>query len=165
MAYDGGYGGYQRSYGGPAPPQRSATAQFDGGSRQQYGAPQQYDEYQNGYGYDDYNGGNNGAYGQDYGGQYQDQGYGRGPPQQRDPYAPGPGRGRPMPGGRGGGPIQRSMTADPHRGAQYPPRGGMGPGPGRGGPAGRGGMRPAPYASNSDPAGKFSVNTRSRMII
>ncbi|CAM1502015.1 Fc.00g039990.m01.CDS01 [Cosmosporella sp. VM-42] len=155
MAYEGGYGGQQRPYGGPAP-QRDAPQQYGGAPPpQQYGAPQQYNDYQDGYGYEEHNGGHagNGGYGQDYGEQYQDAGYGRNPPPQQDPYGPGPGRGgRPMPGGRGGGPIHRPMTADGHRNGPYPPRGGMGPGPGRGGPPGRGGIRPAPHGANSDPA-------------
>ncbi|KAM5379606.1 hypothetical protein ACJZ2D_003800 [Fusarium nematophilum] len=152
MAYEGGYGGQQRSYGGPAP-QRHAPRQHGGAPPQQYGAPQQYDDYQGGNGYDDFDGG----YGQDYGGQYQDHNYGRGPPPPQDQYGPGPGRGgRPMPGGRGG-PVPRPQTADPHRGRPHPPRGGMGPGPGRptpNGPPGRGGMRPGPYGANSDPAAR-----------
>ncbi|KAM5346892.1 hypothetical protein ACJ41O_009897 [Fusarium nematophilum] len=49
MAYEGGYGGQQRSYGGPAP-QRHAPRQHGGAPPQQYGAPQQYDDYQGGNG-------------------------------------------------------------------------------------------------------------------
>ncbi|KAF4448195.1 hypothetical protein F53441_8356 [Fusarium austroafricanum] len=146
MAYDGGYGSQQRPYGGQGPPSH-APRPHGNAPPQQYGAPQQYDEYQQGYGHNDYNGSSV----QDYGGQYQDQNYGRGPPAQ-DLYGRG---GRPMPGPRGGL-IPRPQTADPHRGQQRP-RGGPTPGPGRGipnGHPGQGGMRPGPYATNSDPAAR-----------
>lgn len=145
MAYEGGYGGQQRPYGGQAPP-RHAPRQQANATPQQYGASQQYDEYHQDYGY---------GSGQDFGGQRQDQNYGRGPPPQ-DQY----GRGASVIPGPRGGPIPRPQTADPHRGQQRPPRGGPMPGPGRGipnGHPGQGGIRPGPYASNSDPAGEFQT--------
>ncbi|KAG4284114.1 hypothetical protein FPRO06_08493 [Fusarium proliferatum] len=142
MAYEGGYGGQQRPYGGQAPP-RHAPRQQVNAPPQQYGASQQYDEYHQDYGY---------GSGQDFGGQRQDQNYGRGPPPQ-DQYGRG---GSVIPGPRGG-PIPRPQTADPHRGQQRPPRGGPMPGAARGipnGHPGQGGIRPGPYASNSDPAAR-----------
>ncbi|RBA18600.1 hypothetical protein FPRO05_10248 [Fusarium proliferatum] len=142
MAYEGGYGGQQRPYGGQAPP-RHAPRQQVNAPPQQYGASQQYDEYHQDYGY---------GSGRDFGGQRQDQNYGRGPPPQ-DQYGRG---GSVIPGPRGG-PIPRPQTADPHRGQQRPPRGGPMPGAARGipnGHPGQGGIRPGPYASNSDPAAR-----------
>ncbi|KAG4270805.1 hypothetical protein FPRO04_02786 [Fusarium proliferatum] len=142
MAYEGGYGGQQRPYGGQAPP-RHAPRQQVNAPPQQYGASQQYDEYHQDYVY---------GSGQDFGGQRQDQNYGRGPPPQ-DQYGRG---GSVIPGPRGG-PIPRPQTADPHRGQQRPPRGGPMPGAARGVPnghPGQGGIRPGPYASNSDPAAR-----------
>lgn len=139
MDYEVGYGGQQRPYGGRGP----APRQHGGAPPQQYDAPQHYNENQGGYGYDNYNGGS----GQEYAAQHQDNGYGRGPPPPQDPYGRG---GHPMPGPRGG-PIPRSQTADPHRGQQRRPP------PDRGMPNGhhtQGGMRPAPFAANSDPAAR-----------
>ncbi|KAJ0300005.1 hypothetical protein COL516b_008743 [Colletotrichum fioriniae] len=152
-----GYPG-QRPYGGGPPAPRPGPG--PGPSPAQRGPPQQYDNYQqDGYGYDYYD---DGGYDQNYGGQYQDPNYGRGPPPNQgyppqDYYGGGPGPNGPPRGGRPpqmgrGGPIARPPTADGNRGG-YPPRGGGGP-PGRGGfPMGRGG-RPAPYerSANSDPA-------------
>ncbi|KAI5464147.1 hypothetical protein BGZ63DRAFT_145894 [Mariannaea sp. PMI_226] len=136
--YDGGYG---QQRGGPVPRHHD-----NGPPQQQYGTPQQHNDYHNGQGYDDYNRG----YDQGYNGGHQDPNYGR-PPPPRDPYGPGPGRG--MPGGRGGPP--RSQTAEPYR-RQPPPRGPP-PGPMRGmphGAGGRGGMRPGPPTGYPDPAGR-----------
>ncbi|KAF6811962.1 chitin synthase activator [Colletotrichum sojae] len=155
-----GYPG-QRPYGGGPPAPRPGP----GPGPAPRGPPppqQQFDGYQqDGYGHDYYD---DGGYGPDYGGQYQDQNYGRGPPPPpnqgyppQDYYGPGPGPNGPARGGRPppqmgrGGPIARPPTADGVRGG-YPP--------GRGGPAGRGGFpigrggRPAPYerSANSDPA-------------
>ncbi|KAJ4263979.1 hypothetical protein NW762_006017 [Fusarium torreyae] len=152
MANEAGYGGQQRPYGGQAPP-RPAPRQHGGAPAQQNYGAQQYDDYQGGCGYDDYNA----APVQEYGGQSQDYDYGRGPPP-HDPYGRG---GRPMPAARGG-PIPRPQTADPHRGHPRPSRGGPAPGPGRGmpnGPPGQGGMRPGPYAANSDPTARRPMNT------
>ncbi|RGP65719.1 hypothetical protein FLONG3_9082 [Fusarium longipes] len=138
--YDVGYGGQQRQ--GPA---RPAPRQYGNVPPQQYGTQPQDDQHQRGYGYDGYDGGP----GQGFGGQYQDQGYGRGPPPQ-DPYGRG---GRPTPAPRGG-PIPRPQTADPHRGQHRPPPP-RGPGPGMpNGFSAQHGMRPGPYAANSDPAGE-----------
>jgi hypothetical protein len=139
--YEGGYGGQQQQ----GPP-RPAPRQHVGATPQQYGTQPNYDRHQRGHGYDEYDGGPN----QGYGGQYQDQSYGRRPPP-HDLYGRG---GRPMPGPHGE-PIPRSQTADPHRGPQRhpPPRGGPGLGMSNGHPA-QNGMRPGPYAANSDPAGE-----------
>ncbi|KAF5667961.1 hypothetical protein FHETE_5501 [Fusarium heterosporum] len=156
MEYEASYGGQQRPYGGQAPP-RTAPRQHTGAPPQQYGASQHHGN-QGGYGYDNYSGGS----GQEYAGQYQDNGYGRGPPQPpQDPYGRG---GRPMPDPRGGpiprpqtadphrdGPVHRPQTADPHRGQQRRP------GPDRSMPnghPGQGGMRPGPFAANSDPTAR-----------
>ncbi|EKJ68096.1 hypothetical protein FPSE_11696 [Fusarium pseudograminearum CS3096] len=139
--YEGGYSGQQRQ----GPP-RPAPRQHNGAPPQQYGTQPHYDRHQRDHGYDKYDGGPS----QGYGGQYQDQGYGRGPPP-HDPYGRG---GRPMPGPHGG-PIPRSQTADPHRGQQRPPphRGSPGPGMSNGHPA-QNGIRPGPYAANSDPTAR-----------
>ncbi|WYZ45606.1 hypothetical protein EsH8_VIII_000922 [Colletotrichum jinshuiense] len=160
-----GYPG-QRPYGGGPPAPRPGPGPGPGPGPAPRG-PQQFDGYQqDGYGYDQYD---DGGYGPDYGGQYQDPNYARGPPPnqgypQQDYYGGGgPGPGGPGPNGPGrgggrppqmgrGGPIARPPTADGGRGA-YPPRGG-GPG-GRGGfPNARGGGRPGLYerSANSDPA-------------
>ncbi|KAM0289244.1 hypothetical protein ACHAO9_006201 [Fusarium lateritium] len=137
MDYEVGYGGQQQPYGGRGP----APRQHGGAPPQQYGAPQHYNENQGGYGYDNYNGGS----GQEYAGQRQDNGYGRGPPPQ-DPYGRG---GHPMPGPRGG-PIARPQTADPHRGQQRRPAPDRMPN----GHHMQGAMRPAPFSTNSDPAAR-----------
>ncbi|OIW31368.1 hypothetical protein CONLIGDRAFT_315895 [Coniochaeta ligniaria NRRL 30616] len=165
MAYNGGYEAQGRPYAGPAaarpaPQQRQQypPGPPGPGGQQQYNAPppQQYDQYQDdyGYGYDDGYGGN--GYDQGYDEQYDDMNYGRGPapnqnyPPQQDYYGPPPGRGGPPRGrGRGGPPMGRPPPPD----GPYPPRGG-GPGPGRGGyPPGRGGRPPVERHGNSDPTG------------
>ncbi|KAF9871908.1 hypothetical protein CkaCkLH20_10540 [Colletotrichum karsti] len=155
-----GYPG-QRPYGGGPPAPRPGPGPGPAPMPRGAPPPQQYDNYQqDGYGYDYYD---DGGYGPDYGGGYQDQNYGRGPPPpnqgypQQDYYGGGPppngpGRGgRPPPQMGRGGPIARPPTADGARGGYPPARGGP---PGRGGfPMGRGG-RPGPYerSANSDPA-------------
>ncbi|KAH7358123.1 SKT5 protein [Plectosphaerella cucumerina] len=148
MAYQqqGGYGA-QRPYQGPPPGQRMPPPRdpyHPGPSQQQYGGQQQqYDNHQDGYSQDQYG---DGGYAQDYGGQYQADGYGRPPPNRgyppQDQYGPGPGQGGRPP------PMARPPTADSARGPA--PRGGHPP-PGRGPPGG--GPRPGPYdrAPNSDP--------------
>lgn len=148
MAYEGGYQAQQRPY-----PQQSRPIPARGPGPY---APQQprYDDYQGDPGYDYYDGG---GYGPEYGDQYQDQGYARGPPpdqryppQSRSDYpAHAPGRGGPpMGAGRShpGGPLQRAQTMEP-------PRGGPPPGPGRGypnAPPGRGGA-PGGYGRGPPP--------------
>ncbi|TDZ18115.1 Chitin synthase regulatory factor 3 [Colletotrichum orbiculare MAFF 240422] len=152
-----GYPG-QRPYGGGQPAPRPGPGPAP------RGPPQQYNDYpQDGYGYDQYD---DGGYGPDYGGQFQDPNYGRGPPPpnqgypQQDYNGPGPGYGpgrggRPPPQMGRGGPIARPPTADGVRGG-YPPS--------RGGPAMRGafppgrGGRPAPYerSANSEPTANRS---------
>ncbi|GKT71560.1 chitin synthase activator [Colletotrichum tofieldiae] len=156
-----GYPG-QRPYGGPPPAPRPGPGPGPAPASRSP-PPQQYDNYQqDGYGYDYYD---DGGYGPEYGGQYQDPNYGRGPPPPNQGYPPqeyyggGPGPGGPPRGGRPpqmgrGGPVARPPTADGVRGA-HPPRGAPG---GRGGfPMGRGG-RPAQYerSANSDPARPLS---------
>ncbi|KAK1730052.1 uncharacterized protein BDZ83DRAFT_422079 [Colletotrichum acutatum] len=70
-----GYPG-QRPYGGGPPAPRPGPG--PGPAPAQRGPPQQYDNFQqDGYGYDYYD---DGGYDQNYGGQYQDPNYGRGPP-------------------------------------------------------------------------------------
>ncbi|XDG07386.1 hypothetical protein ABKA04_007001 [Annulohypoxylon sp. FPYF3050] len=136
MAYNGGYQDQQRPYAGPAA--RAPRGPPRDGYPQ---APQQYDQYQDGYdyGYDEYDNG----YQQDYG-PPQDMNYGRRPPPNQgyppqdmygSPGPGGPGRGRPPPPGAGG-------RGGPMRGPPFP-RGGGPPGPGRGYPPNRGG-RPGP---------------------
>ncbi|KAJ9155670.1 Chitin synthase regulatory factor 3 [Pleurostoma richardsiae] len=161
MAYDGGYQGQQRPYNGPVAPRPAPQRQYPAApGPDQYGAPQQFDQYQDdySYGYDQYGGGN---YDQGFSGQYGDANYApRGPPNQnyppqRDYYGPGPnggpGGGRPpIPGGRGA-PMQRPPTADGPR-VPYPGP----PGPGRGyppnGPPGRGRPPPPDRTATSDPS-------------
>lgn len=165
MAYNGGYEGQGRPYAGlatarPAPQQRQQYPPGppgQGGQQFNGPPPQQYDQYQDdyGYGYDDGYGGN--GYGPGYGEQYDDMNYGRGPPPnqkyppQQDYYGPPPGRGgAPRGRGRGGAPMGRP----PPLGGQYPPGSG-GPGPGRGGyPPARGGRPPTERHGNSDPTGE-----------
>ncbi|KAL2150309.1 hypothetical protein VTH82DRAFT_7985 [Thermothelomyces myriococcoides] len=163
--YDGGVGGGRQYGGGPGPQRPPPQRHYPpgpGGPQQYNGPPpQQYDQYQDeyGHGYDGYGHGYDQGYDQGYGGQYDDGGYGRGPPPsqdyyQQDYYDPGPpGPGRGMPGGRGG--PMRPPPGGPDRGGPYPPRGGgYPPGPGGRGPPppGRGG-RPGPgdRAPHSDP--------------
>ncbi|KAH8661951.1 hypothetical protein BX600DRAFT_512838 [Xylariales sp. PMI_506] len=127
MAFNGPYPEQQRPYAGPAAQRPAARGNFP--------PQQQFDPYQDGYGYDQqYDDG----YGNDYGPPPPDMNYGRGGP---DPYGPGPGRG----GGR-----------PPQRGGRGGPRGGgPGPGPGRGGFPGPGrGGRPGPLerSASSDPS-------------
>ncbi|ROT37630.1 hypothetical protein SODALDRAFT_201517 [Sodiomyces alkalinus F11] len=161
MAYQGGYPS-QHAYGhggaGPRPP--PPRDPYQPGPPRHVEPPQQH--YDRGY-HDDYDYDHHDGYGQDYvrQHQHQDPGYGRGPPQNNqgyphtDQYGPGQGRGdRPPPMGRGG-PMPRSMTADPSRGGPYPSRGGHAGH--RGGYANRpppgGPVRPVQYerSANSDP--------------
>lgn len=167
MAYEGAYQA-QRPYSGPRQP-RADPGPYP---------PRQprHDDYQGGPGYDYYDDGS--GYGPEYGGQYQDPGYARGPPLDHrspprsrsdypgQPHLQNPGRGGPpMPGGRGGpgGPLQRAQTMEPMGNGPYPARGVPPPGPGRGypnAPPGRGGP-PGGYGRgpppNMDPASKSEL--------
>ncbi|KUI62137.1 Chitin synthase regulatory factor 3 [Cytospora mali] len=150
MAYNGGFPA-QRPLNGPGAPRQPPQRQYPAGPAPPQQYDQQYDQYQDdyGYGYEGYAG--DGGYDQGYGGQYDDGNYGARAPPPRDPYGPSPsarGRGPPMNGGRGGGPMQRPPMTNGQRGPPGPP------GPGRpyppNGAMGRG--RPAHVASpNSDP--------------
>ncbi|KHN98786.1 chitin synthase activator (Chs3) [Metarhizium album ARSEF 1941] len=141
MAYQGGYGGDggQRPYAGPAARRPAPPGGYhEAHPQHQVGGRQPVNDFQNGQAYDGQRGG------------YRDEGA----HQYQDSYAPGPGRGRPMPPyAREGGPIPRPGTADGVRGGPHPRGRGMGRGPSRGMPprGGPPGWRPGQY-----PPGDYS---------